>query len=69
MHDKKTKSEKHADAAALQTILMAVQIRRYGASASPSMAGRATLDATARRQRAIICPVLPPQTQWSLILA
>ena len=48
----------------------AMTMRRYGDEriAQRSMS-RATLEATGRRQRAIICPVLPWRMPWSSISA
>ncbi len=68
MQDIKLTSEKHAPA--LRTILMAMQIRRYGAESIVQYGrSRATLDATERRNRVSICPILPRQTPWSSISA
>jgi len=51
-------------------ISMAMQIRRYGAERiDPYGRSRATLDATGRRHRASIRPVLPQRMPWSSILA
>ena len=49
----------------LRAILMAVQIRWYGAEHIAQYDRfRATLDAAGRRHRAIIHPVSPQQTPW-----
>jgi hypothetical protein len=54
----------------LLAISMAMRIRRYGAERIAQYGrSRATLDATGRRHRAIICPVSPQRTPWSSILA
>ncbi len=59
MHDKKSTTEKHA--AASQTISMAMRISWYGAKRIAQYGrSRATLDASGRCHRAIICPVLLP---------
>ena len=53
---------------ALQAILMAMRIRRYGAQHITQYGrSRATLDATGRRHWAIIHPVSPRRTPWSSI--
>ncbi len=54
----------------LLAILMAIRIRRYGSERITQYGrSRATLDATGRRHRASICPVLPQRTPWSSISA
>ena len=64
----KLTTEKNAPA--LRAILMAVQIRWYGAEHITQYDRfRATLDAAGRRHRAIIHPVSPRQIPWSSILA
>ncbi len=51
-------------------ILMAIGIRWYSAKQIAQYGrSRATLDATGRRHRASIHPVLPRQMPWSSILA
>ena len=68
MQDIKLTSEKHAPA--LRTISMAMRIRRYGAESIVQYGrSRATLDATERRNRASICPILPRRTPWLSISA
>jgi hypothetical protein len=69
MQDIKLKTEKNG--LALQAILMAImRIRQYDAERITQYGrSRATLDATGCCHRASICPVLPRQMPWSLILA
>ncbi len=56
--------------AALLDISMAMRIRRYGAERIAQYGrSRATLDATGRRQRVSIHPVLPRRTPTQLIKA
>jgi len=60
------------NAAASLAILMAMQIRRYGAEGIAQYSrsrATTTIDATGRHHWAIICPVLPLRTPWSSILA
>ncbi len=66
----KSTTDKIGNGPALQAILMAMRIRRYG-DEHITQYGRsmATLDATGRRHRASIHPVSPQQTPWSSILA
>ena len=66
MHDIKLMTEKNAPT--LLAILMAMRIRWYGAEQIAQYGrSRATLDATGRRHRASIGPVLPRRTPWSSI--
>jgi len=67
MHDIKSTKEKNARTS--PAISMAMRIRRYSAERITHYGrSRATLDATGRRHRASICPVLPQRTPWSSIL-
>jgi hypothetical protein len=67
MHDKKLTIEKKADSLAIS---MTMRIRQYGAKRiAQNGRSMATLDATGRRHRAIIRPVLPRRTPWSSISA
>jgi hypothetical protein len=69
MQDIKSTKEKHAPASEAISMSM-MQFRRYDAKRIAQYGrSRATLDATGRRDRAIICPVSPWRTPWSLILA
>ena len=64
----KLTTEKNGPAS--RAILMAMQIRRYGAEHIAQYdRSRATLDATVRRHQASIRPVLPQRTPWSSTLA
>jgi hypothetical protein len=66
MQDIKLTTEKHAPA--LQAILLAMRIRRYGAERIAQYGrSRATLDAAGHLNWASICPVLPRRTPWSSI--
>jgi len=66
MQDIKSTTEKNGPP--LRAISMAMRIKRYGAERIAQYGrSRATLDATGRRHRASIHPVLPRQTPWSLI--
>ena len=68
MHDIKLRTEKNAPTSL--AILMAMQIRWYSAERITQYGrSRATLDATGRRHRASIRPVLPRRTPWSSITA
>jgi hypothetical protein len=68
MQDRKLTTEKNA--AASRAISMAMRIRRYGAERIAQYGwSRATLDATGRRHRASIRPVLPQRMPWSSISA
>jgi len=61
-------TKKHAHT--LLAILMAMWMRWYGAECIAQYCrSRATLDATGRRHRESIRPVLPRRMPWSLILA
>jgi hypothetical protein len=69
MQDIKLTKEKHAPASGAISMAM-MQFRRYGAKRIAQYSrSKATLDATGRRDWAIIRPVLPRQKPWSLILA
>ena len=58
------------NATASLAILMAMRIRRYGAERIAQLGrSRATIDATGRHHRAIICPVSPQLMLWSSFLA
>jgi len=68
MQDIKSMKEKNGPAS--RAISMAMRIRRYGAERIAQYGrSRATLDATGRRHRAIIRPVLHRRTPWSSISA
>jgi hypothetical protein len=58
------------NAADLLAILMAMRIRWYGAERIARYGrSRATIDATGRRHRVSISPVLPQRMPWSSTLA
>jgi len=68
IQDIKSTTEKHAPAS--RAISKAIRIRRYDAKHIVQYGrSRATLDATERRDRASIFPVLPQRMPWSSILA
>jgi hypothetical protein len=68
MHDIKSIAENNAPTSL--AISMAMRIRWYGAKHIAQYGrSRATLDATGRRHRSSICPVLARRTPWSSILA
>jgi len=66
MQDIKSTKEKNGPAS--RAVLVAMRIRRYGAEHIVQYGRfRATLDATGRRHRASIHPILPRWTPWSSI--